>query len=156
MTHWGIEKVRITGGEPLMRNSVVTLVEMLSRIEGIKDLGMTTNGVRLAEFALEFIPSFNHGPAKYFKLNGSKGLLGFISPASSPFCSSCTRLCLTAEGKLRPCLFSDFTVDLKRALREKGTESQIKALFDLAVGGKPKGYDQTSYQTDRFMFQIGG
>ncbi|MFQ5868121.1 MAG: radical SAM protein, partial [bacterium] len=51
MGHWGIEKVRITGGEPLMRNSVVTLVEMLSQIKGIKDLSMTTNGVRLAEFA---------------------------------------------------------------------------------------------------------
>lgn len=47
----GIEKVRITGGEPLVRRGIVTLVGMISRIEGIKDLSMTTNGVLLKNFA---------------------------------------------------------------------------------------------------------
>lgn len=239
---WGIKKVRITGGEPLMRNDVVTLVRMLRPIRGIRDLAMTTNGVRLREAALELkeggldrinvsldslrrerfakitgqdklpnvlrgmdsarkarlgpvrvnvvvlkgisedeildfvrfgveeslvvrfieymrlnsacpsdwrvssqmtrqiieerwgplelLPSLNHAPAKYYRLNGKKNLLGFISPASSPFCSSCNRLRLTAEGKLRSCLFSDLSVDLKKALREKVPRSQIEALFD--------------------------
>lgn len=47
----GVVKVRVTGGEPLVRRGIVTLMGMLSRIEGIADLAMTTNGVRLAEFA---------------------------------------------------------------------------------------------------------
>ncbi|TKJ47360.1 GTP 3',8-cyclase MoaA [Candidatus Aerophobetes bacterium Ae_b3a] len=48
---WGIRKVRITGGEPLLRNNIVELIEMLSGIEGIRDLPITTNGVKLEEFA---------------------------------------------------------------------------------------------------------
>ncbi len=47
----GVNKVRITGGEPLVRKGIVTLVEMIAGIEGIKDLSMTTNGVLLKDFA---------------------------------------------------------------------------------------------------------
>ena len=50
-TSYGIKKVRITGGEPLVRKGIVTLVSMLAGIEGIEDLSMTTNGVLLADFA---------------------------------------------------------------------------------------------------------
>jgi GTP 3',8-cyclase len=49
----GIKKVRLTGGEPLVRRGIVTLVSMLSAIEGIRDLSMTTNGVLLAQYAEE-------------------------------------------------------------------------------------------------------
>jgi len=49
----GISKVRLTGGEPLVRRGIVTLVEMLAGIEGIHDLAMTTNGTLLADFAEE-------------------------------------------------------------------------------------------------------
>jgi len=48
---WGIRKVRITGGEPLLRNNIVELIRMLSCIKGIRDLPITTNGVRLEELA---------------------------------------------------------------------------------------------------------
>ena len=48
---YGVEKVRITGGEPLVRKGIVSLIEMLSTIKGIKDLSMTTNGILLGEFA---------------------------------------------------------------------------------------------------------
>jgi GTP 3',8-cyclase len=48
----GIKKVRITGGEPLVRKGVVSLVKMISEIEGIEDFGLTTNGISLEEFAL--------------------------------------------------------------------------------------------------------
>src|SRR6266702_7942395 len=61
MTHFvrvaaplGIDKIRLTGGEPLMRRELPRLVRMLSEIEGIRDLGMTTNGILLAEHAQEF------------------------------------------------------------------------------------------------------
>jgi GTP 3',8-cyclase len=49
--HMGITKVRLTGGEPLVRRGIVTLVEMLSAIEGIYDFAMTTNGILLSEYA---------------------------------------------------------------------------------------------------------
>ena len=49
----GVTKVRITGGEPLVRKGIVTLVEMIAAIDGIKDLSMTTNGVLLSEFAID-------------------------------------------------------------------------------------------------------
>ena len=47
----GVTKVRVTGGEPLVRRGIVTLIAMLGRVEGIRDFAMTTNGIRLAEFA---------------------------------------------------------------------------------------------------------
>lgn len=49
----GIDKVRITGGEPLVRKGIVTLVEKISKIEGINDFGLTTNGILLEDFAVE-------------------------------------------------------------------------------------------------------
>jgi len=48
----GIDKIRLTGGEPLVRKGIVELVGMLAQIEGIKDFGLTTNGILLDEFAL--------------------------------------------------------------------------------------------------------
>jgi cyclic pyranopterin phosphate synthase len=51
----GIDKVRITGGEPLVRKGIVGLVSMISKIEGIKDFGMTTNGVLLDKYADELV-----------------------------------------------------------------------------------------------------
>jgi len=47
------------------------------------------------------------GPARYYRIKGGRGTMGFISPLSSPFCSRCNRLRLTSEGKLRPCLYSE-------------------------------------------------
>lgn len=50
---YGVSKVRITGGEPLVRRGIVTLIGMISTIKGIRDLSMTTNGVLLKQFAVE-------------------------------------------------------------------------------------------------------
>jgi len=52
-THWGIDKIRITGGEPLVRKDIVRLIRMLSEIRGINDISMTTNGLLLTKFAYE-------------------------------------------------------------------------------------------------------
>jgi len=55
----GVNKVRITGGEPLVRRGIVTLVKMIAGIEGINDLSMTTNGVLLKDFAEDLkLPAF--------------------------------------------------------------------------------------------------
>ena len=52
VTHWGIKQVRVTGGEPLLRRSIVSLIKMLSSLQGIKEVTMTTNGLDLANLAL--------------------------------------------------------------------------------------------------------
>ncbi len=94
------------------------------------------------------------GPAAYWKFPGAKGTVGFISPLSNHFCSSCNRLRLTADGKLRPCLFSDREYDVRDAVRA-GSDAGIREAFFQAVGNKPaEHHDEQG--TDRRMSQIGG
>ena len=265
---WGIRKVRITGGEPLLRNNIVELIRMLSRIEGIGDLPITTNGVKLEEFApllkeagvsrvnvsldslnkkgftritgqdnlgqvlrgieaakkaglepikinvvvlkginegeildfinfalensliirfieymptngleqndwffpnnkvkeiierkwgtLEPLPFFVGSVARYYKIDDIKVVLGFISPISQPFCDKCNRLRLTAIGKLKPCLASNVEIDIRKSLRGKAKDYEIKMLFDLAMKEKLKERPKPPYQRNKYMFQIGG
>ena len=94
------------------------------------------------------------GPARYFAFPGALGTVGFISPLSRHFCSECNRLRLTADGKLRPCLFSDREVDVRSALREKG-EDAVYDCFLEALNLKPdEHHDKVG--TERKMSQIGG
>ena len=107
----------------------------------------------------ELVPAGNDdkpigwGPARYFEFPGAKGTVGFISPLSRHFCSECNRLRLTADGKLRPCLFSDREVDVRTALREGGEEAVY--CFLEALNLKPdEHHDRVG--TERNMSQIGG
>ena len=94
------------------------------------------------------------GPARYFVFPNAMGTVGFISPLSRHFCSECNRLRLTADGKLRPCLFSDDEYDLRGALRS-GDEDAARAVFAEALGAKPdEHHDKVG--TERGMSQIGG
>jgi cyclic pyranopterin phosphate synthase len=267
-THWGIKQVRVTGGEPLLRRNIVSLVRMLSSVGGIEEVTMTTNGLRLTEFALplkkaglsrinvsldsldgrkfleitgsdglkdvlrgitaarraglnpikvnvvllkgvneeeifrfvnfalenylllrfiEHMPingkggrwyissteireriqkkwgplervdsSLGSGPAQYFRIKRNELILGFISPLSQPFCDSCRRLRLTADGKLRSCLLAGFEVDLKGALREGASEEEIKRLYEKVIQNKPKHHHFDFACSGKFMFEIGG
>ena len=94
------------------------------------------------------------GPARYFAFPGAQGTVGFISPLSRHFCSECNRLRLTADGKLRPCLFSDRELDIRAALQEGGEEGAY-ACFLEALDLKPdEHHDKVG--TERKMSQIGG
>ena len=94
------------------------------------------------------------GPARYYEFPGAKGTVGFISPLSRHFCSECNRIRLTADGKIRPCLFSDTEYDVKTALREGGEDAVRAVLFE-ALGAKPdEHHDKVG--TERGMSQIGG
>ena len=108
----------------------------------------------------ELIPAGNDdkpigwGPARYFEFPGAKGTVGFISPLSRHFCSECNRLRLTADGKLRPCLFSDREVDVRTALREGGEDAVYNCFLE-ALNLKPdEHHDKVG--TERNMSQIGG
>jgi cyclic pyranopterin phosphate synthase len=272
----GITKVRLTGGEPLVRPGIVDLVRMLARVEGIDDLAMTTNAILLNDYAkelaqaglrrvnisldtlrperferitrcgrledvlagmeaarqagltpikintvvmrgmnddevvdfarqtlelgwhvrfIELMPIGNSltveddwrervvtareiqkqieatlgalepakvlpggGPARYYRLPEAKGTLGFITPISEHFCHQCNRLRLTADGHLRPCLLSEYEIDLRTPLRNGAGEEQIKMLILQSIASKPLQHhlDESHVPKGRMMSQIGG
>lgn len=94
------------------------------------------------------------GPANVWRLRGAAGRIGFISAMSKPFCSTCNRLRLTAEGQLRSCLFDGGEVELRPILRDAGqTESRLRRAFVDCITFKPEVH---SYFGNRQMSQIGG
>jgi cyclic pyranopterin phosphate synthase len=99
-----------------------------------------------------------NGPAKYFKLPGARGTIGFISPISEHFCFNCNRLRLTADGKLRPCLLSDNEIDLIPILREKASAAGIRLKIVEAIKAKPGRHELNNGNGPgkRFMSQVGG
>jgi cyclic pyranopterin phosphate synthase len=271
----GITKIRVTGGEPLVRKGVVEFCRMLSQIDGLKSLALTTNGIYLAEMAEplfkagirrinisldtlkperfekitgydwlprvlagikraerigmhpikintvvmrginddeigdlarltldkpyhvrfielmptdspacgdydslfmpveEFMKKINQigrvqieaatnscGPAKLCKLPGAAGKVGFIAPISWHFCGSCNRLRLTADGKIKTCLFSREEIDIKTPLRTGANQNEIIKIFAQAVANKPIGHhlNANDHQNacQRAMRAIGG
>ncbi len=177
----GVEKLRLTGGEPLVRRDVVRLVEMLAGVSGIRDLAMTTNGILLEKFALPLAGAglmrvnisldtvdsekFSRltsggdinqvfrgieaarnaglepvklncvvtkssmepdavGVKKFAAENGlevrfihqmnlEEGEFSIVEGGAGGDCEQCNRLRLTANGKVRPCLFSDLSYDVR-------------------------------------------
>lgn len=94
------------------------------------------------------------GPARYYRFPGAQGTLGVISPLSHHFCGECNRLRLTADGKLRTCLFSDEEIDVREVLRG-GTDEDVRATIREALAAKPESHNQR-LGTVRRMSQIGG
>jgi len=265
----GIRKVRLTGGEPLVRLGLTELVRALARIDGLDDLSLSTNGALLKEQAAElkaaglkrvnvsldslrqdvyhritrhgnlstaiagieaaqeaglapiklntvvmrgindsevkdlatlarnrgwsirfiermplagegegYVPSaevrdhlevpghlidgtddIQNGPARCYRLAGSSGSIGFISPMSEPFCATCNRLRLTSTGTLRPCLLSDIgSVDLRNPLRTGADKRSLQELILLAAGSKPGRHSLEAHGAPggTVMSQIGG
>lgn len=210
---FGITKIRLTGGEPLVRKGIVDLVRRISEIPGIMDLGMTTNGVLLNKYAVELknaglnrvnisLDSLDNGNFKYItrvgKLeqvlsgiaaakkvgltpvkincvikdnsdepdalsvkkfgleNGVKvrfikemdletGVFSVVEGGKGGKCKLCNRLRLTADGFLKPCLFSE----LGYSIREHGYEEA----FRKAIGNKP---EKGSLNNINSFYNIGG
>ena len=92
------------------------------------------------KFKLINIPKKTGGPARYYKIEGKKIDLGFITPLTHNFCESCNRVRLTCTGILYMCLGQDDNVDLKSILRNKGSSFLENSLFK-AISKKPKGHD---------------
>ena len=91
---------------------------------------------------LEPLPRTNLADeARNFRFaDGGPGVVGFISPVSEPYCGSCNRMRLTADGKFHLCLLNDDELDVKRALRSGGGEEEVAAILTRAVGLKPTGH----------------
>ena len=99
------------------------------------------------------------GPAKYYRLPGARGLIGFISPLSEDrFCTTCNRMRLTADGKIRPCLLTDQEIDLKETLRRGGSDDELRQRILAALDSKPDAHhlDDGNRPHRRKMAQIGG
>jgi cyclic pyranopterin phosphate synthase len=273
LSEMGVDEVRLTGGEPLVRRDLPVLVSFLAGIAGVRDLSLTTNGVlldrlagplveaglrrlnvsldslshvrfaeitrrdaldrvlagldeaerhpelrpikvncvairgfteeevpALAELArrkpyvvrfIEFmpldadqawredevltggeiralieerwplveIPAKQSSTARRFRFADGAGEIGFVNPVSEPFCSSCDRIRLTADGQLRTCLFSRREWDLKAPLREGASDDELGALIRFAVRHKElkhKINDPGFVRASRSMSQIGG
>ena len=90
--------------------------------------------------------------------SGEPGVVGFISPVSEPYCGSCNRMRLTADGRFHFCLLNDDELDVKAALRGGGGEARVAEILGRAVASKPTGHrlDEGISTEDRAMFQIGG
>ncbi len=100
------------------------------------------------------------GPSKYWQVNNTDTAIGFISPHSNNFCSSCNRVRVTAEGKLLLCLGNEHSVDLRKILRENPNNIELlKEQIILAMNNKPKEHTfdlETEPEIVRFMNMTGG
>ncbi len=103
-------------------------------------------------------PTVGNGPARYYRLAGARGTIGFISPVSEHFCDQCNRLRLTADGHLRPCLLADGELDLRTPLRQGASQADLQALLRQAIQAKPQGHRlaEQVWPQVRAMSQIGG
>ena len=110
-----------------------------------------------AEFGmLEPVPTDPSAPARLFKIPGWQGAIGFINPVSEPFCSACSRMRLTSDGRLRPCLMTDREIDINEALRDPDPVPAIQNMFLLAAGRKVKSGITSPVDRPRTMVAIGG
>ncbi len=90
-----------------------------------------------------------NGPSKYFRLKGAKGVIGFISALTHHFCGGCNRIRITADGKIRSCLFSESEIDLRSALRMGMPDTELERLLKLSVAVKPRGHAITNAGKER-------
>jgi len=101
-----------------------------------------------------------NGPARYWRIPGAQGTVGFISAVTECFCGDCNRVRLTASGKINPCLGHVHEVDLKPILRDPGkTDEDLKAALVDAILRKPREHNFDDVQSDyvlRVMHGIGG
>jgi cyclic pyranopterin phosphate synthase len=105
---------------------------------------------------LETVPTDPSAPARLFRVPGWQGAVGFINPVSEPFCGACSRMRLTSDAKLRPCLLNDREFDLRPALLHDEPVAAIQKTFLLAAHRKVASGITTPTQRPRTMVAIGG
>ncbi|MBM4465532.1 MAG: GTP 3',8-cyclase MoaA [Chloroflexi bacterium] len=158
---WGVRGARGGGGEWHVRFIEVMPLGNNADWAGNGYVPMSEVRERIEEELGELIPARlgdGSGPARYYRLPGAQGTIGFITPISEHFCYQCNRLRLTADGKLRPCLLSDYEIDLRTPLRRGATIEDIKHLIAEAVHAKPERHhlSEQVIPRGRAMSEIGG
>ena len=141
-----IEMMPFAGATELQQTQVVTAAQMMARIEGSLGKLEPVNGGKL------------DGEARIFRLADGVGEVGFISSVTMPFCASCTRARLTADGRLRLCLLREKEVDLLTPLRRGAGLEDLRQLILNGIWQKPWGHGlaQGEIALNRVMSEIGG
>ena len=122
---------------------VVPAAEVLDRITALGSLSSAD------------APARSNGPAAYYRLDGAAGSVGVITPMTHTYCGSCNRVRLTADGRLRTCLFGDHEVNLRDAYR---AGEDLRPLFKQALANKPLEHELLQMRTGglRALSQVGG
>src|SRR6266487_3466270 len=175
----GVDEVRLTGGEPLVRRDLPVLAELARRkpyiVRFIEFMPLDADEAWreddvLTGAEIRAIIEAEHGPlvelpakasstARRYRFADGVGELGFVNPVSEPFCSSCDRIRITADGQLRTCLFSRREWDLKTPLRSGADDDELVELLRFAVRHKELKHrinDPGFVRASRSMSQIGG
>lgn len=141
-----IEMMPFGGITDVQLNQIVTKAEVQARIESALGSLQIENDGNL------------DGEAQVYRLAGAKGELGFISSVTAPFCWSCTRARLTADGRLRLCLLREGEVDLLTPLRKGATADELRQLIINGLWEKPWGHklSEGEIPLNRVMSEIGG
>ncbi len=141
-----IEVMPVVENVELQRDAYVSSQEILQRLSSDGELSPTIG------------PSGN-GPARYYAYAGAAGAVGVISPLSHDYCERCNRVRLTADGRLRLCLFGDYALDLRTPLREGAGTLEIANLLRSAMLIKPERHHLQLGETSsrmRAFSEIGG
>jgi GTP 3',8-cyclase len=141
-----IELMPVRENADLQREAYVPSHELLDRIETVRALSPVDG------------PPGN-GPARYFTFAGAAGCVGVISPMSHDYCDRCNRVRLTADGRLRLCLFGDSALDLKGPLRRGASLDELAGLLRAGMLIKPERHHLRSGEaaaTLRAFSEIGG
>jgi GTP 3',8-cyclase len=112
-----------------------------------------------AVYPLEAQPREPHATARIYRFKDGHGKIGFINPVSEPFCGDCNRVRLTADGRLRTCLFSLGETDLRTPLREGAADAELERIIRDAVWRKELKHhvgEPGFIQPARSMSAIGG
>jgi GTP 3',8-cyclase len=141
-----IEMMPFGGKTEFQQSNVVTSKDVRESIEDVFGNLEVINSGKL------------DGEARLYQIRGAKGTLGFISTVTEPFCSSCTRLRLTADGRLRLCLLHEKEIDLLTPMRTGVSDHELTELVKQAIWEKPWGNGLTEglIPVNRVMSQIGG
>jgi GTP 3',8-cyclase len=157
-----IDFARLTRERPIY----VRFIEVMPVIENValqRDAYVSTDEIlRRLSAAGELLPVVGpsgNGPARYFAYAGSAGAVGVISPLSHDYCERCNRVRLTADGRLRLCLFGDYALDLRSPLRNGAGTAEIAKLLGSAMLIKPERHHLRLGETAsrmRAFSEIGG
>jgi len=120
-----IEMMPVEENLALQRDAYVSADEMIERLERLERLEPSAG------------PGGN-GPARYYAYPNAAGAVGVISPLSHDYCERCNRVRLSADGRLRLCLFGDYEIDLREPLRRGASQSEIAAILRGGMLIKPE------------------
>jgi cyclic pyranopterin phosphate synthase len=139
-----IELMPVGSLEPMTEEMVVPSDELLARIQDVLGPLTASSG-----------PARGNGPAAYYRLEGAAGSIGVITPMTHTYCGSCNRVRLTADGRLRTCLFGDHEVDLRGPLR---AGLPLAPFVRQALAEKPQEHALLTHRVGglRALSQVGG